>query len=547
MGWLSRIVARITSTFRREQLAADVRDELECHLSLLTEQNIKDGISVAQARGNALRMLGNPDTVRDEYLRAAGIPVLDRVLADAKQALLEWRRDRALSTTVVLLLTIGIAVAALIFALAPQLRKLSSCGSHARGIFAIVHYSAHGLGDWNHVEIPIWDSPAEYDLWKSKTTSFDELTEAEPLSVILDVNGRSARLRARRVADNFFHFLHARAAMGEPSADYKSWNDEQGVVIGYKLWKTMFAADPRVVGRKIHIDGNEFHVSGVMPPELAYVGQLWLALHSSKDSAWVGAHHVNVLARLKPGVSQSSAEAELRKLVPVRSDPNAQLPEDATTEVIPLQRFVDDINDQSITALLWMAAGILVAAWVNAATLLLQRTIRRAREFSVRGALGAPRERLAGEITLQVLFLSLLACIVAIAAVAGADWFLLSSFSPQFLQLSWISVFRIECNYIALLAGISTLLCAIPSVIWAGRCRPIPVSGFQKQASQAAGPYRDSWRSALVGCQIALALVALIGAGEMFRTFSWQWMKFRFRQAPKNVLAMELGIKQPET
>ena len=547
MEWLSSIMARIASTFRREQLSAEVRDELECHLSFLTEQNIQDGMPIAQARCAALRTLGNPDHVRHEYLRAAGFPVIDRLLADARQALLEWRRDRASSAIIMFLLTIGIAVGAFAFALAPQLRQLSSCGSHARGILAIVHYSAHGLGDWNRMEIPIWDSPAEYELWKSKATSFDELTFAEPVNVILDVDGKSTRVRGKRVGDNFFHFLRARAAIGEPSALYKSWSDEQGIVLSNKIWKTAFAADPHVTGRKVHVDGDELHVSGVMPPELSYAGQLWLPLHPQKDAAWMGAHHVTVFARLNPRVSRARAEAELRKLVPTETDPIAQLPEDATTELIPLPRFIDDINEQSIHALLWIGLGILIAAWVNAATLVLQRTVRRTREFSVRRALGAPRDRVAAEISLQIFFLSLIACILAIATVAAADRFLSSSFPSQFAHLPWISVLASECNYVILLAALSIPVCAIPSAFWASRCRPIPVSGFQSDRPGAAGAYHDRWRSALVGCQIAFALTVLVGAGQMFRTFTWQWMKFRFHQAPKNLLAMELGIKQPET
>src|SRR5690349_7297088 len=254
MSWLSRIAARIASTFRREQLSLDVRDELECHLSLLTEQNLKSGIPYSQARSEAMRALGNVDAVRDEYFRAAGFPVLDRLFADTRQALLEWRRDRALSAAVVLLLTIGIAVAAFAFAVAPQLRSLSCYGTASRDVFAIVHYSDHSLGDWNRLEVSLWDSPAEYVSWKS-AQSLDELTIEQPAFMMVEHNGTSTQMRGYRVDRNFFRVLGARAALGEPSSLRGSWNDDDGVVLSDSVWKTVFGSDPQIIGRKVRIDG----------------------------------------------------------------------------------------------------------------------------------------------------------------------------------------------------------------------------------------------------------------------------------------------------
>jgi len=543
MSWLSRIAARIASTFRREQLSLDVRDELECHLSLLTEQNLKNGIPYSQARSEAMRALGNVDAVRDEYFRAAGFPVLDRLFADTRQALLEWRRDRALSAAVVLLLTIGIAVAAFAFAVAPQLRSLSCYGTASRDVFAIVHYSDHALGDWNRLEVSLWDSPAEYVSWKS-AQSLDELTIEQPAFMMVEHNGTSTQMRGYRVDRNFFRVLGARAALGEPSSLRGSWNDDDGVVLSDSVWKTVFGSDPQIIGRKVRIDGRELDISGVMPPGFLHPGRLWLPLHWNNNLDWMKTHQTLVLARLQHGVSRRRAGEELRKLAPIESGPNEEVPKDATTELVPAQRLVDDIDDESIRVLMWIGAGILAAACVNATTLLLQRTIRRGREFSVRGALGAPHSRLTAELALEVFLLATLACLLAISSVAFVDWLLVFSFPQQFSVLPWRSIFGWECLYAVLLTLLLALLCTLPSAIQARRCAPLSVSRPHSRALfSRAGDYRDTCRSVLVGCQIAFALCALIGAGEMFRTFSWQWMKFRLRHTPENLLAVELRLK----
>jgi len=369
-------------------------------------------------------------------------------------------------------------------------------------------------------------SPANFLDWRERSRSFEEMAFANPWS--LDYTGKTEpeTWRAARVSQGFFRILGAQAMVGRAflPEEYETGRN-QVVILSYGLWQRRFGSDPKVVGQKLTLDGQPMTVVGVMPPEFK------LRLFDREEALWWPqtpdesmrqqrrATYLKVIARLKPGVSVEQARAEMSSIA---TNLGSEYPQTNAGVGVTTVSLTEQMTGHVRTALLVLLAAVgavLLIACANVANLLLARGNEREREFAIRSAIGAGRGRLARQTLTESLLLAVLGCVGgALLAAWGIE--LIVALSP--VNIPRIEQVRLDRATLLFVAGLSFLTALIFGLAPALQFSKPNLSNCLKEASQTAtgGSTRRRLRGALVVSEIALALVLLVGAGLLIRSFS---------------------------
>jgi putative ABC transport system permease protein len=364
--------------------------------------------------------------------------------------------------------------------------------------------------------------------WLTRLRSFEAVAMAEPWSVNSTIAGREPEyLAAARVSERFFAvlgtvMLHGRAFL---PLEYRR-GAGRVAILSYPMWRDRFGSDASIVGQPVRLDiGEAFTIVGVMPPSLE------LRLFDSRSTqpeplVWLpkqgfeafeansrGTGYWNVLGRLAPGASIDQARAEFDALSAQLARELPQTNRSIAAEVVPLRdHLVGSLRDV-LPLLLGAAAILLIVACANVTNLLLARGVARGREFAVRQALGASRGRLARQMLVESL---LLATAGAAVGLALARWTL-----DVIGRLRPPDVARVDQIPIDARAALIACGLALVAAIMAGLMPSIQLSrpvaaGVLKEGRTSS---RRGARGALVIVEVAAALVLVVGAGLLVRSF----------------------------
>lgn len=342
-----------------------------------------------------------------------------------------------------------------------------------------------------------------------------------PSGLNLTGDGQPERLEARFAYSGLFSLLGVRPVVGHT---FTPEDDQAGgprvVLLSHHLWANHFGSDPTIVGRAILLDGVGYTVDGVLPArfQIAPTTDVWLPVNQYGVDLTSHVHHeFSILARLKPGVSVSQAEAELTILNRQEEAAFPDTHKNWGVAVAPMENPSAAKMRVALLILLGAVGLVLLVACANIVNLLLARNAARRREMALRVALGASRLRLLRQLLTESLLLALLGGICGILlAVAGLR--VLDSFVPPELKIvqeaglnGWVLAFTM-C--VSLLAGV------VCGLIPAAQSLKENLHGVLKEGMRNAGSSGgQKLRSVLVVAEIALALVPLIGAGLLLRSF----------------------------
>ena len=353
-------------------------------------------------------------------------------------------------------------------------------------------------------------------------TSLESAAAISTGRMILTGEGEPTRLAIAEVSASLFNMLRVRPALGRNfNADENTPGRNNIVILSHGLWQQRFGSDPSVIGKRITLDGVSKEVVGVMPAGFSFPSgrEAWLPVDYDENfvSKQRGAWYLSVVARLKPGVTpqQSAAEVETigRNLARQYPDANAEI---GMTTYPLLEAMVGDIR-RSVMILLGAVGFVLLIACTNVANLLLARAATRETEMAVRTALGAGRGRLVRQLLTESVLLSLVgAGFGLLLAVWGVE--LLTSLKPQ--GIPRLDNVRVDGVVILFTIGIGVVTGVLFGLVPAfaatrGLSTTLKESGRGAVTSRGAARVRG----ALVVTELALAVMLLVGAGLLMRSF----------------------------
>jgi predicted permease len=523
MQWLRNL-------FSRRQHYDDLAVSIREHLQERVDELIENGMPRAEAEQKARREFGNVTVLEERGREAWQWSAVETMLADVKLAFRRLRKSPGFTITVLLTLGIGIGANTAVFSVVnsvllrplkyPEPDRLVSLHQEAPGAAGLAAF-ANGL----RLSPSMYFTYSEHNrtmqsvgVWMRGTANVTGIATPEEVHTVHVTDGVLESLGVPPIAGRWF------------SHTDQDPHGARTVMLGYGYWQRRFGADRSVIGRTIQIDSQSAQIIGVMPRGFRVVNRdfdMLLPLRFERNNQPLAGFGFEGIARLKPGVSISQANADITRMLPIWMDSFSNGPGidshlyeawKITPSLRPLkQEVIGETRD-----VLWLVMAtiglVMLIACTNVTNLLLVRADARQQELSVRAALGAGRGRMVRELLLESVLLGLLGGVLGVG-IAYGGLRLLTAIGPTDLpRLSEISIDFTSLAFTFLLSLLSGLVFgSIPALKYSRVPGASLLSGSTRTAS--IGRERQHSRNFMVVAQVAMAMVLLVCALLMIRTF----------------------------
>jgi predicted permease len=445
---------------------------------------------------------------------------MQTLAADLKHAFRILRQSPGFTAAAISALALGIGANTAIFSVVNTvlLRPLSF--PQPDRIVVLMNSSPQGSGPGASVP--------KFNIWRRQTNVLEDISAFDTGGPGLNIGGgeRPEQVKGIHVSKDFFHLFGAQTVLGRTfTAEEDLPRGPRVIVLSNGLWQRRFGADPAVVGKGLVIGGEVYSIIGVLAPNFTFdpAPDLYLPFQADPNSTNQG-HYFRVAARLKPGVSLTAAQAslqlageEFKRTYPGALDPRS------TFSVEPMQRLLVRNVRTALYVLLGAVACVLLIACANVASLLLARATRRSREIAIRASIGAGRGRIIRQLLTESVLLSMIGGVLGLGlGMLGVRTLLavnpgnIPRIGPEgaAVALDWTVL-----GFNLLLSLLTGILFGLAPAFHASRA---DVNSILKEtgARSGSGLRQNKLRGALVVAEIALALVLLVGAGLLIRTFA---------------------------
>ena len=524
MKTLRRAWRRMLGTLMGWRSESELADEIASHIEMLAQENLRAGMTPAEALRAARMKFGGVEAVKESYRDQRGLPWLDGLIADLRFALRGLGKSFGFTGIAVATLALGIGSITAVFSLVDQV-LLAPPGIRNPERIVTVQTRYRKL----NLELPVVSPRVLADLRESPQV-FERSALMAPSDANYTAGGDPQRLRGALVTVEWFDVFGARPYLGRLFQKEEEQPNANGVVIlSYAAWKQLFGGDPSAVGRLIELNRAPRRIVGVMPPEFRWPrnvdvwAPLVLPAQALSPAARFGTESYIAVARTKPNVSASGAKEWIRLLTDRIHNAGGRDGAIAanygwSVSAVPFAESVAGATKKPLLVLLGAVAFVLLIVCSNIAGLLLARGSAREREFAVRAALGASRSQLLRSLLAESLLL-------AIAGGAAGIWVadggvkLLLRLAPQDVVSGFAPRMDLRVLLFCAAAAIaSAILFGLAPAWQISRARAGAMKSEDRLTTASRG--RQRMRSALVAAETALALMLLVTGGLFLESFT---------------------------
>jgi putative ABC transport system permease protein len=454
-------------------------------------------------------------------------------------------RSPGFTAVAVLSLALGIGANTAVFSVADAFLLKPLPYLEAAGLVTAMEMAPKQDEFWNEV------APANFLAWRNQSTSFQELAASEWDDVNLTGADEPERVQGFLVTANFFRAISVDPAIGRAFLPDEDQIGRNGVVLlSHKLWQRRFGSDPTIVGKTIEVDQKSCTVIGVMPRDFDFpvTAELWRPLAmDAKESALRDRHYLEVVGRLKPGVTLAQARAEIQTISRRLESSYPDTNKGWGVRVMPIREFVlSNLTRQYTLMLMAAVMFVLLIACANVANLQYARSAGREKEMAVRQALGAGRWRLVSQLLTESFVLGLIGAAISLPLAKAGITLILAGMPPEVAKFipGWHSI-GLDARALAFTMGIAILAGVLSGLAPALKSSSSSLNEALKEGgrSSSAGSARQRVRAFLVVSEVALALILLVGAGLMTKGFR-ALLTANQSLNPETVLTMRINLPE---
>ena len=519
-------LSRFVNLWRARELDRDLDDELAFHAEMRIEQNLRAGLSRAEAEAEARRHLGGTSRAKEGMREARVMLWLESVASDVRHGIRLLLRRPGLSALALLTLSLGIGANAAMFTLLNALLLQPLPYAEPDRLMAVVdRFTRVGVSGSPTI-------PEILDL-RERSHAFSNIAFFDTRDFRMTGGDEPARVFAARVSASLFPTLNIQPALGRLFRDEENlagnWNV---VVLTDGLWRRNFGSDPAVVGRTLTVNGTPHTVIGVLPPGFVvdypalsgpeaiemYVPFQMYEAYTSRNDQFVNVRRVTTIARLNNGVTREQASAELQSVAEGIEAEHPELYRRAGESLgfrLDVETLHEAVTKASRSTLIYLVAAValvLLIACINTGQFLLAQSVDRAAEVAVRASLGAGRGRLFRQFLVEC---SVLAFAGAAAGLLQAMWLvqvLVAMIPGRTPLLASAGVDRTVLAFTAGISMLSALAVGVLPALYFARTNPA-----SRVTMRNAAPGGSRSRHLLVAVEVAMAVVLLAAAGLLIQ------------------------------
>jgi predicted permease len=543
MRKLRALWMRWRGMFRAGQVDGEFAAELESHLQLHIEDNLRAGLSAEEARRQALLRLGGLEQTKQAYRDRRGLPWLETLWQDISFGLRMLRGNPGFALVGVLTMALGIGANTAIFSVVKAVLLAPLPYQNPSRIVAV--WTANPRRD----DQPLPSSPGDFAIWKQQSGVFADLAPSYDVHPTLTGQGAPQLLRGYAVSANYLRILSVQPQVGRLYTDQEDRPSGPKVaLLSDHFWRTTFHSDPEIAGRSIVLDGSPYTVLGVMPPGFNYPPQIdiWTPIALAPAAFDDFKHsYVRILGRLRPGATLAAAEKAVNALEARIAMAHRDTDSGNRVVLVPLREELAGDIRRPLLILMGAVGVVLLIACANTAGLALARDAARRKEVAIRLALGAARLRLLRQFVTESLLLAALGGAAGLLLALAGTSLLVAIFPNDVANLAIPKVTAIPIDRgVFLFAFAITLLTGflfgIVPALKATRAQA--GDAIQEQARGSTASRRSSrTRNAIVIIQLALSLMLLTAAGLVVASFQ-RVVGADLGFQPKRLLSLEIFL-----